>query len=114
MSKLIKPARIDEILANGRVIRSLNESAMSISGLSKKQLCAMVEDFDFRQICGVRRQDGHPAGAIGHNPFKFACNDVPYCRKCFLNANNYLNIHKYIKHIGKNLAVFIDKNSNDY
>lgn len=100
MNKLIKPARIDEIIANGRVIRSRNELSEDLTGLwaSSEYLKHLHKlEFNFRIHCGVRNKN-LPAASRGYNPFNFMCDDVPYCAKCFLNANNYLNIHKYIKH----------------
>lgn len=53
-----------------------------------------VDDFAaITNMCAVRACDDRSSCAY-YKP----CADISMCKICFLNANNYLNVLKYIKH----------------
>lgn len=78
MNKLIKPKQIDEIIRSGVVLKSRKEY------LKLPQVNTVD---DLKTICGVREK----------TVWYSMCTNVKNCRGCFLRANNYLNILKYIK-----------------
>lgn len=85
MNKLIKPKQIDEIIRSGVVLKSRKEYL-------KLPQVNTVDDLKTR--CGVRvKNEINNSNAVWYN----MCIDVKNCHGCFLQANNYLNILKYIK-----------------
>lgn len=80
MTKLIKPVMIDNIIRSGVVLKS-RKAYKEISKLELTNLCA-VRACDDRSSCAYYKP----------------CADIFMCKICFLNANNYLNVLKYIKH----------------
>lgn len=80
MTKLIKPVMIDNIIRSGVVLKS-RKAYKEISKLELTNLCA-VRAHDNRSSCAYYKP----------------CADISMCKLCFLNANNYLNVLKYIKH----------------
>ena len=74
MTKLIKPVMIDNIIRSGVVLKS-KKAYKEISKLELTNLCAI-------------------SSCAYYKP----CADISMCKLCFLNANNYLNVLKYIKH----------------
>lgn len=80
MTKLIKPVMIDNIIRSGVVLKS-RKAYKEISTLKLTNMCA-VRACDDRSSC------------VYYKP----CADISKCKLCFLNANNYLNVLKYIKH----------------
>lgn len=80
MTKLIKPVMIDNIIRSGVVLKS-RKAYKEISKLELTNLCA-VRAHDDRSSCAYYKP----------------CADISMCKICFLNANNYLNVLKYIKH----------------
>jgi hypothetical protein len=79
MTKLIKPVMIDNIIRSGVVLKS-RKAYKEISKLELTNLCA-VRAHDNRSSCAYYKP----------------CADISTCKLCFLNANNYLNVLKYIK-----------------
>lgn len=95
MGKLIKPKNMNAILSNGVVLHSRKQ----YYDLFKRDLeiiCAVRSKHNLRYSCAIRI---HPKYKCEYT--QFDCDDVDSCRKCFLNARNYLNILKYIKHHGQ-------------
>lgn len=85
MNKLIKPKQIDEIIRSGVVLKSRKEY------LKLPQVNTVD---DLKTICGVRvKNETHNNNAVWYS----MCTNVKNCHGCFLRANNYLNILKYIK-----------------
>lgn len=82
MNKLIKPKNIDNILSRGIVLHSRKQYADLFSPPGLNNCCAVRDKSVITQPV---------ARAL------FDCRDVVCCRSCFLKANNYLNILKYIK-----------------
>lgn len=80
MTKLIKPVMIDNIIRSGVVLKS-RKAYKEISKLGLTNLCA-VREYDDMYSCA----------------YTGSCTDISTCKICFLNANNYLNVLKYIKH----------------
>lgn len=80
MTKLIKPVMIDNIIRSGVVLKS-RKAYKEISKLELTNLCA-VRAHDNRSSCAYYKP----------------CADISMCKLRFLNANNYLNVLKYIKH----------------
>lgn len=80
MTKLIKPVMIDNIIRSGVVLKS-RKAYKEISTLKLTNMCA-VRACDDRSSCAYYK----------------LCADISMCKICFLNANNYLNVLKYIKH----------------
>ena len=80
MTKLIKPVNIDYIIRSGVVLKS-RKAYKKISKLELTNLCA-VRAHDNRSSCAYYKP----------------CADISMCKLCFLNANNYLSVLKYIKH----------------
>ena len=99
MNKLIKPKNMNAILSRGIVLHS------------KKQYNNLFNKgfpWNCNNRCAARNRKNLTLTAAIRNPRKyqyspieFDCTDIAYCRECFLNARNYLNILKYIKHYGK-------------
>lgn len=84
MNKLIKPKQIDEIIRSGVVLKSRKEYAS----------LPIIFNHTLLTICSVRFKDKTsrcPAVVYG------MCRDIANCYKYFLQANNYLNVLKYIK-----------------
>ena len=79
MTKLIKPVMIDNIIRSGVVLKS-RKAYKEISKLKLTNICA-VRACDDRSSCTYYKP----------------CTDISKCKLCFLNANNYLNVLKYIK-----------------
>lgn len=79
MAKLIKPVMIDNIIRSGVVLKS-RKAYKEISTLKLTNMCA-VRACDDRSSCAYYKP----------------CADISMCKICFLNANNYLNVLKYIK-----------------
>lgn len=79
MAKLIKPVMIDNIIRSGVVLKS-RKAYKEISTLKLTNMCA-VRACDDRSSCAYYKP----------------CADISMCKLCFLNANNYLNVLKYIK-----------------
>lgn len=79
MTKLIKPVMIDNIIRSGVVLKS-REAYEEMSTLELTNICA-IRTYNDRSNCAYYK----------------SCTDIPMCRICFLNANNYLNVLKYIK-----------------
>ena len=80
MTKLIKPVMIDNIIRSGVVLKS-RKAYKEISTLKLTNMCA-VRACDDRSSCAYYKP----------------CADISMCKICFLNANDYLNVLKYIKH----------------
>ena len=79
MTKLIKPVNIDYIIRSGVVLKSRKAyEEVNISKLTN--LCA-IREYDDMYSC----------------TYTGSCTDISTCKLCFLNANNYLNVLKYIK-----------------
>lgn len=79
MTKLIKPEKIDDIIRSGVVLKS--RKAYEEVSIELTNLCA-IRAYDNMYSCTCTR----------------LCENIPMCKLCFLNANNYLNVLKYIKH----------------
>lgn len=105
MSKLIKPVKINEIIARGKVIRSLKD--LDILNYEKRYNDPILNDREIAsRCCGVRRNIASRtltvSAAEDEKILGFQrCKNINTCSECFLNANNYLNIHKYIKNHGR-------------
>lgn len=84
MTKLIKPEKIDDIIRSGVVLKSRKAyketKAHSIGPYRPEYMCSVRKKSDTTQFAD-----------------SVSCEDVPDCSICFLNANNYLNVLKYIK-----------------
>lgn len=52
-----------------------------------------ISKLELTNLCAVRAHDNRSSCAY-YKP----CADISMCKICFLNANNYLNVLKYIKH----------------
>lgn len=52
-----------------------------------------ISKLELTNLCAVRAHDNRSSCAY-YKP----CADISMCKLCFLNANNYLNVLKYIKH----------------
>ena len=83
MRKLTKPEKIDFILSKGIVLHS------------RKQYADLFNPIGLDNCCAVRDESDITWPAVKALPH---CRDVVCCRSCFLKANNYLNVLKYIKH----------------
>ena len=70
---------IDNIIRSGVVLKS-RKAYKEISTLKLTNMCA-VRACDDRSSCAYYKP----------------CADISMCKLCFLNANNYLNVLKYIK-----------------
>lgn len=95
MNKLIKPKNMDTILSNGIVLHSRKQ----YYNLLKRDLtttCAVRSKHNLRYSSAIRI---HPKYKYVYTMFD--CDNIDSCKKCFLNANNYLNVLKYIKHYGQ-------------
>ena len=79
MAKLIKPKMIDNIIRSGVVLKS-------------RKAYEEISTLELTNICAIRAHDDRSNCAY-YKP----CADISMCRICFLNANNYLNVLKYIK-----------------
>ena len=105
MGKLIKPKHMDDILSKGIVLHSKKQyNILFTSGCIIKG----THYFPCNCTCAVRSKRNLTCTAAMRIPRKyqygfieFDCTDVDSCTKCFLNAGNYLNVLKYIKHHGK-------------
>lgn len=80
MTKLIKPVMIDNIIRSGVVLKS-------------RKAYKEISKLELTNICAIRAHDDRSSCAY-YKP----CADISMCKICFLNANNYLNVLKYIKH----------------
>lgn len=78
MTKLIKPEKIDDIIRSGVVLKS--RKAYEEVGMELTNVCA-IRAYDNMYNCA----------------YTGGCTDISMCKLCFLNANNYLNVLKYIK-----------------
>lgn len=78
MTKLIKPEKIDDIIRSGVVLKS--RKAYEEVGIELTNLCA-IRAYDNMYNCA----------------YTGVCTDISMCKLCFLNANNYLSVLKYIK-----------------
>lgn len=98
MTKLIKPVMIDNIIRSGVVLKS-RKAYKEISKLELTNLCA-VRAHDNRSSCAYYKP----------------CADISMCKLCFLNANNYLNVLKYITNsqqdVFKPIQSYLYYNSN--
>jgi hypothetical protein len=84
MTKLIKPEKIDDIIRSGVVLTSRKAyQELKAYYIGSRRL---------KDMCSVR--DEH---CINNFAYTVSCKDVANCNNCFLNANNYLNVLKYIK-----------------
>lgn len=81
MNKLIKPKNLDEIIRSGVVLKSRKE----YEDISKKRRFSLVK------VCSVRSK------LDIHEPTPCSCGNS-MCETCFLQAKNYLNVLKYMKH----------------
>ena len=81
MTKLIKPVMIDNIIRSGVVLKS-------------KKAYKEISKLELTNLCAIRAHDNRSSCAY-YKP----CADISMCKLCFLNANNYLNVLKYIKHM---------------
>ena len=79
MTKLIKPEKIDDIIRSGVVLKS-------------RKAYKEISKFELTSICAIRAHDDRRS-CVYYKP----CADISKCKLCFLNANNYLNVLKYIK-----------------
>lgn len=52
-----------------------------------------ISKLELTNLCAVRAHNNRSSCAY-YKP----CADISMCKLCFLNANNYLNVLKYIKH----------------
>ena len=102
MSKLIKPKNMNAILSNGVVLHSKKQyynlfkkgySVDAVYYLPHNHSCAVRNKRNLTCTAAMRI---HPKYKCARTPFD--CDDIDSCTKCFLNARNYLNILKYIKH----------------
>lgn len=84
MNKLIKPEKIDNIIRSGVVLKSRKAY--------KEIKTYGVGPYRLEDICSIRNKSDTTQFADS-----VSCEDVLECRSCFLNANNYLNVLKYIK-----------------
>jgi hypothetical protein len=78
--KLLKPEKIDDIIRSGVVLKS-------------RKAYKEISKFELTSICAIRAHDDR-SSCVYYKP----CADISKCKLCFLNANNYLNVLKYIKH----------------
>lgn len=81
MNELIKPKNLDEIIRSGIVLKSRKEYKDALKPYSLPLVKA----------CSVRSKLNI------HIPTSCHCEDN-MCETCFLQANNYLNVLKYMKH----------------
>ena len=94
-TKLVKPEKLDEILDNNLILKSRQKYIqLALRGMprirtSKAMLTRIMQD-----MCAARSRQDITVGLYKYN----LCNNVRFCAQCFLNANNYLNILKYLKH----------------
>lgn len=97
MTKLIKPVMIDNIIRSGVVLKSrkayydyirMQNITIKIDTIIKE-----ISTLKLTNMCAVRACDDRSSCAY-YKP----CADISMCKLCFLNANNYLNVLKYIKH----------------
>lgn len=77
--KLLKPEKIDDIIRSGVVLKS-------------RKAYKEISKFELTNICAIRAHDDR-SSRVYYKP----CADISKCKLCFLNANNYLNVLKYIK-----------------
>lgn len=56
-------------------------------------ILSLISTLKLTNMCAVRACDDRSSCAY-YKP----CADISMCKICFLNANNYLNVLKYIKH----------------
>lgn len=93
-TKLVKPEKLDEILDNSLILKSrqkyieLAECGIPYSLGPEMRLAIM------RGMCAARKREDITKGLYRYD----LCTNIQFCTRCFLNANNYLNILKYIKH----------------
>jgi hypothetical protein len=96
MNKLFKPENLDKIIRSGIVLKSrkaykniIDETArtwFNRTNTNSEQYKLLMTN-----ICSVRSKYRL------HNPTPCSCRNSQ-CETCFLQANNYLNVLKYIKH----------------
>lgn len=58
-----------------------------------RKLTQKVSKLELTNICAIRAHADR-SSCVYYKP----CADISKCKLCFLNANNYLNVLKYIKH----------------
>lgn len=64
------------------------------SGVVLKSRKAYEEvGIELTNLCAIRAYDN-----MYNCAYTGLCTDISMCKLCFLNANNYLNVLKYIKH----------------
>lgn len=95
MNKLIKPEKIDNIIRSGVVLTS--RKAYQKLKIHYTGPCRL------KNMCSVREKHN-----INNFAYTVSCKDVANCNNCFLNANNYLNVLKYIKR-NKNKFTYVYK-----
>ena len=71
---------IDNIIRSGVVLKS-------------RKAYKEISKFELTSICAIRAHDDR-SSCVYYKP----CADISMCKLYFLNANNYLNVLKYIKH----------------
>ena len=99
-TKLVKPEKLDEILDNSLILKSRQKyMQLALRGVSRSIDSKMIAAI-MRGICAARKREDITEGLYRYD----LCNNLRsvfsylFCTQCFLNANNYLNILKYIKH----------------
>lgn len=93
-TKLVKPEKLDEILDNSLILKSRQKyMQLALRGVScgtdSKMAAAIMQG-----MCAARKREDITEGLYRYD----LCNNLRFCTQCFLNANNYLNILKYLKH----------------
>lgn len=95
MTKLIKPVMIDNIIRSGVVLKSrkaykeISKFVLITFIKNVDDLAAITNMYDYIRMQNI---------TIKIDTILFTVADISMCKLCFLNANNYLNVLKYIKH----------------
>lgn len=88
-SKLIKPKNINDILTN--------ENHILLTSRKKYlELHIKYRNIHLHKMCSVRDASDMSDCYVYANQ-RVLCMDISNCDKCFLKANNCLNIFKYVK-----------------
>ena len=105
-TKLVKPEKLDEILDNSLILKSRQKYVqLAIRGMPCSIDSQMITGI-MQGMCAARKRQDITEGLYRYD----LCNNLRFCTQCFLNANNYLNILKYLKQRNNEKAKETKKN----
>lgn len=93
-TKLVKPEELNKILDNSLILKSRQKYVRLAQSGMPCSISSLMTTEIMQSMCAARNRQN-----ISESLHRYdLCNNIRFCHECFLNANNYLNILKYLKH----------------